>query len=280
MQAKAYRHLWGYPITSDATFRQIRDDGYIGIETGMPNIASVAAFGDALKRYGLEFIGQVYTAEFTKGHSVDEHLATLETEARKLLPLKPLLLNIHSGEDTWSLEQMHQYFRRAAKIEVEIGIPFAHETHRGRCLFHPAISRMLLSDHPEIKVVADLSHWVCVCERLLEDQGEAISLAAERALYVHTRIGYAQGPQVSDPRAEMYSAERAAHEGWWEIIFRSMRRRALPAFAFCPEFGPPPYLPVLPFTAMPVADLVSVCNWQAARIRELVNQWQAVFTID
>jgi hypothetical protein len=27
--------------------------------------------------------------------------------------------------------------------------------------------------------------------------------------------------------------------------------------------------------AMPVADLVSVCNWQAARIRELVNQWLA-----
>src|SRR6516165_1581548 len=35
MQIKVFRHLWGYPITSDATYRKIRDDGYTGIEVGL-----------------------------------------------------------------------------------------------------------------------------------------------------------------------------------------------------------------------------------------------------
>ena len=52
-----------------------------------------------------------------------------------------------------------------------------------------------------------------------------------------------------------------------------MQCRGLTAFLFCPEFGPPPYMPVLPFTGMPVADLPGIRNWQAQRIRELANLW-------
>lgn len=273
MEAKAYRHLWGYPITSDATFRAIRDAGYCGIEVGKFGIDAPGTFGDALRRHGLEFIAQVYTAEFSKGHSVDEHLASLESEVRKLLPLRPVLVNIHSGEDTWPLDEMHRYFREAAGLEKLSGVPWAHETHRGRCLFQPAVARLLMEEHPEIKLVADLSHWVCVCERLLEDCGDTIALAAERTLHVHARIGYSQGPQVSDPRCNQFAAERAAFEGWWHTMFQAMRRRGLPAFSFCPEYGPAPYLSLLPFTGVPVTDLDAVCRWQAERVRELVAGW-------
>jgi hypothetical protein len=231
-------------------------------------------FQQALREYGLQFIGQVYTAEFSKGHSVAEHLKSLEREVEKLLPLKPVLINVHSGEDTWSIDEMHEYFAAAAGIERRLRVPIAHETHRGRCLFHPTVTRLLLEAHAEIKIVADLSHWVCVCERLLEDQQAAIDLAAERTLHVHARIGYSQGPQVADPRCNSLAAERAAFESWWRTMYDSMRRRGLAAFSFCPEYGPPPYLPVLPFTGMPVADLPAVCNWQAERVRELVRQWE------
>ena len=273
MQAKAIRHLWGYPITSEDTFRQIRDDGYRGIETDMSGIKSPDAFCRAMKQYGLEFIGQVHTGQFTKGQTVDEHLKTLEVGVAKLLSLAPVLINAHSGEDTWTLDEMHAYFDGAAKLQKQLPVPLAHETHRGRCLFHPTIARLILEAHPEIQLVADVSHWVCVCERLLEDQESTISLAAERTVYVHTRIGYSQGPQVSDPRMEQANAERIAFESWWRTIYDAMRRRGLPAFLFCPEFGPPPYMPVLPFTGMPVADLPGICNWQAQRIRELADLW-------
>ena len=227
------------------------------------------------ERYGLVFIGQVYTAEFTKGHSVEEHLASLEAEVQKLLPLDPLLVNIHSGEDTWSLDEMHRYFRKALELERAGRIPWAHETHRGRCLFHPTVARTLLAAHPDLKLVADFSHWVCVCERLLEDQGAAIALAAERTVHLHARVGFSQGPQVSDPRSSQFTAERAAFEAWWQLVFEAMRKGGLPAFSFCPEYGPAPYLPRLPFTDMPVTDLDTICCWEAGQVRELVRTWQA-----
>jgi hypothetical protein len=264
METKAFRHLWGYPIVSPATFQTIRDAGYVGIETNFDSIADYPAFHEGLRKHGLEFIGQVHTAGFTKGHTADRHLSSLEAEVKKLLPLEPVLINIHSGEDTWPMEEMHAYFRGAVGLEERLGVPFAHETHRGRCLFHPALARILLEAHPEIKLVADLSHWVCVCERLLEDQRETL----DRTVYVHTRVGCAEGPQVSDPRDERYAAENEAFEGWWKMIYQSMKRRGLSAFSFCPEYGPPPYMTTLPFTGMPVADLEEVCNWQADRIRQ------------
>ena len=271
MEIKAFRHLWGYPITSEATFQKIRGDGYAGIEAGILAIENVGEFGRCLRRHGLEFIGQVYTAGFSKGHSVEEHLASLESEVQKLLPLNPLLLNIHSGEDTWSLDEMRRYFRKASELEKASGIAWAHETHRGRCLFHPTVAKTLLAEHPDLKVVADLSHWVCVCERLLEDQGDAIALVAQRTLHLHARVGFSQGPQVSDPRCEQFAPERAAFEGWWRLIFNAMHVRGLPAFLFCPEYGPAPYLTRLPFTGVPVTDLDVICRWEAGRVRELLR---------
>ena len=206
-EAKAFRHLWGYPITSDATYRQIREDGYDGIEFGLLASQRADDYRDALRQHGLEFIGQVYTAEFTKGHSVKEHLASLEAEVEKLLPLEPVLINAHSGEDTWTLAEMHDYFENAAKLQRRWSVPIAHETHRGRCLYHPTVTRLILEAHPEIQLVADLSHWVCVCERLLEDQPATVAQAAERTVHVHARMGYSQGPQVSDPRSDQFAAE-------------------------------------------------------------------------
>jgi len=269
MELKPFRHLWGYPIISAATFRAIRDAGYVGIEASMKSIDDPQDFQKGLDSNGLEFIGQVHTAEFTKGHTVERHLASLEGEVRRLLPLRPVLINVHSGEDTWPLDDMHAYFRGAAELEKKLGVRFAHETHRGRCLFHPTIGTILLEAHPEIKLVADLSHWVCVCERLLEDQQDTIALAADHTVHVHCRMGHAEAPQIADPRDDNYAAERQAFEGWWRLIYQSIERRGLPAFSFCPEYGPPPYMPTLPHTGSPLADLEQICNWQMERIRRL-----------
>ena len=41
----------------------------------------------------------------------------------------------------------------------------------------------------------DFSHWVCVCERLIEDQIDIVRQCAERCLHVHARVGYEEGPR-------------------------------------------------------------------------------------
>ena len=58
----------------------------------------------------------------------------------------------------------------------------------------------LLLRFPDLKLSCDLSHWVCITERLLTSEGEIIVLAAEHCLHGHARVGYENGPQVADPR--------------------------------------------------------------------------------
>jgi hypothetical protein len=41
----------------------------------------------------------------------------------------------------------------------------------------------------------------------------------------------------------------------------------------CPEFGPPPYLPTLPYSGKPVADLGEVCDWQRGRQASHFKAW-------
>jgi len=73
-----------------------------------------------------------------------------------------------------------------------------------------------------LKLNADLSHWCAAGERVFDDNdpefAEIIGLVAKHAHLVHARVGWAQGPQVPDPRVEAYSAEVAAHESWWDEI--------------------------------------------------------------
>ncbi len=70
--------------------------------------------------------------------------------------------------------------------------------------------------------------------------------------------------KISDWRfiAQIFSN---THEAWWDIIWNSQNQRRLPESTLAPEFGPPPYLPVLPYSQAPVADLADICDWMARR---------------
>lgn len=72
-------------------------------------------------------------------------------------------------------------------------------------------------------------------------------------------------PQVSDPRAPEWDLHLTTHERWWDIIWDSQKRRGIETSYLTPEFGPPPYMPTLPHTGVPVADLADICDWMARR---------------
>ena len=106
-----------------------------------------------------------------------------------------------------------------------------------------------------MKVVADFSHFVCVCERLLEDREGDLATIMTRAIHVHGRVGHEEGPQVSDPRAPEWAPHVERHFDWWTMMRKTARARGAESFTFTPEFGPPGYMQTLPFTRQPVADL-------------------------
>ena len=108
-------------------------------------------------------------------------------------------------------------------------MPVSHETHRQRYFATPWQTRHILRQFPDLRITCDFSHWVCVCERLLPDMGETISLAAQHCHHIHARVGFAEGPQVPDPSAPEYAADLAAHEAWWEEIWQSQSGADSPA---------------------------------------------------
>ena len=218
-----------------------------------------------LKHSGWPWIAQVFSRGFTPGGTVREHLDSLRRQIEDCLEHQPLFINAHSGSDTWSLAETEDFYGAALELEQRFGVTIAHETHRQRCFGNPWTTRSILERFPGLKLTCDFSHWVCVAERLLEDCGPIIQLAAQHCHHVHARVGYEEGPQVPDPRAPEWAGHVDAHERWWDTIWAWQRQHGFAVSTLTPEFGPAPYLHTLPFSQTPAGNLADICDWQARR---------------
>jgi hypothetical protein len=259
--------LWGVEISAGfhALADRCRRVGYAAVEAAPAYLPDANAFYRFVRDERLEWVADVYTDGFRPEGSVAEHLASLEQQLQNYAAHGPLLVNAHSGRDRWSPAQMEDFFGSALELEQRHGIAVCHETHRGRCLATPWAAEAMLARFPRLKLTADLSHWVCVTERLLEDFAPLLARVAAQTHHLHARVGHAHGPQVSDPRSPMWAKELAAHEAWWREIIRARAAAGQSRLSVTPEFGPPPYLTVNPATGRPLADQAEICDWMAAR---------------
>jgi hypothetical protein len=73
--------------------------------------------------------------------------------------------------------------------------------------------------------------------------------------HIHARVGFSEGPQVPNPAAPEWENVVNAHLVIWEKIIRNYLGNV---FTVTMEFGPPPYMPTIPFTNQPIAD-----QWEA-----------------
>jgi hypothetical protein len=80
-----------------------------------------------------------------------------------------------------------------------------------------------------------------------------VDLAISRAEHIHARIGHPEGPQVNDPRAPEWENAIKAHFSWWDKIIERKKQRG-EQMTILTEFGPPDYMPTLPYTQQPLAD--------------------------
>jgi sugar phosphate isomerase/epimerase len=265
------RHLWGVDLSAglDQHVEHWRNLGYEAIEAAWSELSS-PALRLLLQRHGMAAIAQVSSGSPASGDSGDvpRHLTVLRRQVEACSDLSPLFISVHGGSDAWSYTQAEDFYGGALELEQRAGIRLAHETHRGRYFNNPWATAAILRRFPALQLTCDFSHWVCVTERLLEDCGALIDLAARHCLHLHARVGYEEGPQVPDPRAPEWSQHLAAHEAWWDKIWAAQQSRGLPLSTLTPEFGPPPYLHTAPFTQTPVADLPAICDWMALRQRE------------
>jgi len=80
-----------------------------------------------------------------------------------------------------------------------------------------------------------------------------VALALGRADHIHARVGHPEGPQVNDPRAPEWDDAVKAHLGWWDAV-AGRKKSEGKMLTILTEFGPPHYLPALPYTQQPVAS--------------------------
>ena len=201
--------------------------------------------------YGLRLIGQI----LTQGQTYQDHIKSLETQFEFALQCGVALINSHTGRDIFSFDENVQIFRRVTQLSQSSGIPILIETHRGRPTYSAIETRKYLEAVPQLRLTADFSHWMVVHESGLEDQRENLELAIARVDYIHARVGYAEGPQIPDPRAPEWQQAVATHLRLWQEIIDQQKSNGKENLYITPEFGPPAYMHTMPFTNEPVGDV-------------------------
>jgi hypothetical protein len=271
MKLECYRNLWGMLGPRHELVEKLEVAGYSGVEAVLfnENVAHELKMCLSGRRLALKAV------IWTNGRTVEEQLLSFRSGLDRALALEPQSISVIGGYDGWSDDDACRYFEAVLKLEVSTGFAFPHETHRNSILFHPGITLRLLSKFPELKLICDFSHWVLTCERLLDDQLEVVRRSAQRAVHLHARVGTEQSPQLADLRSPEAEPYRNAFERWWEIIWEEQARRGLEVSTFCPELGPPPYQPTLPYTGQPIADLVEQVEWQRQRQTSRFATWWA-----
>jgi sugar phosphate isomerase/epimerase len=241
---------WGFRGTTMQWAEKSKSEGYDGVELwAMSDAKAKDEFQTAMSKNGLNygFLAGGSSADFSK--HFDEFAAMLETG----LAMKPLYINCHSGKDYFTADQAQKFFDLTSKRAKESGIPIYHETHRGRLCFAAHITRQFLEKNPDMRLTLDISHWCNVHESLLDDQKETVALALSRTSHIHSRVGHAEGPQVSDPRAPEWETAVKKHLAWWDTVVENATKTTQ-KMTILTEFGPPDYLWTLPYTRQPVAD--------------------------
>lgn len=244
---------WGSKGLPPAEFvRRVAEEGYDGIEIGFDDGDSRdECIPELARQAGLVVVTQHFA---TFAPDVDVHCREFRERLLRAASFGPLFVNSQTGRDLFNLGQNTLVFDVAARVADETGIPVYHETHRARCLHTPWRTVELLRARPEARLVFDMSHWCNVCETLLDDQADTIASIVPSVEHIHARVGHAQGPQVSDPRAPEWQDALDAHLKWWDRIIAAKRDAGAAQLTVTPEFGPPPYFPTLPWTQAPVAS--------------------------
>ncbi len=250
------------------TFERIKAAGYDGIEAVVTE-DEADEFCALVKQHELLFIG-LY-ADIIPGRLHDGTLEHYQKKIEFLASLNPVFINTQTGKDSYTLAENATLIEVANAISDRSGIPIFHELHRGKFSFCPQMTLPMFDRFPELKMTADISHWVTVSESYLEDYPEAIDALINRTAHIHARVGFTEGPQVPDPRAPEWSFAVAHHLAWWDRMVAHQRASGQSLITISPEFGPYPYMPSLPFENQPVADQWAINLYMKTLLSERYN---------
>jgi hypothetical protein len=254
MEIKYICTRWGSDqIPVNLFVEKAMEAGYDGVETNVPADKNfVSLLMKAVEKHKAVLVAQQWIQPAKE--SVEQYRKKLTENLHLLVSLSPVFINSHTGKDYFSFEDNSSLIKTCQGIEEKTGVKILHETHRGKFSYHAASLLPYLERYPDLHITADFSHFCAVSESLLEDQEEILSKIIPASRYIHARVGYSQAAQVNHPFAPEWESTLNRHVGWWQSMVDFATERGEKTFYICPEFGPAPYMPALPFTRQPISD--------------------------
>lgn len=241
---------WGFIGSLESFCQSARDAGYDGIEVGIPGSKEEQ---DLLFKTAEDYDLKVGFLLSISEYNFQEHYTQYKKTIDQAVKLNPLFINCHSGRDYFSFEENRRLIDYSIQLSKSTGIEIYQETHRSRILFAAHITRRFIEEIPDLRLTLDISHWCNVHESLLQNQPENVNLALSRTDHVHARVGHREGPQVTDPRAPEWEQEVETHFSWWDEVVKQKIKDSRP-LTITTEFGPPAYMPAVPYTGSPLAN--------------------------
>jgi sugar phosphate isomerase/epimerase len=314
MKLEVYRTMWGVidetdgklahsPVhTLDEACAEVSKLGYNGIEIPYKCTLHYGKdnFKNTLKKYGLKCTIMVftdgvvcpgagvlwggpypgYTAPTEPGATdkdaiIKQHIAVFKEQVEGAQEYNPVRVVCHPLKDYHTVKMAEQFFTEALRWEKEKGYIVCHETHRKRFMYSPWVARDFVPKFPDMKMTADLSHWVNVAETNCDDPDltQVIEDIAPQVHHTHCRVGYDHGPQVPDPRAPEWLPYMEGHERWWDVIWKAQAAKGMEVTTMIAEHGPPNYQQTMTYSREPLAHIWDINHWiclrRQARFAEL-----------
>lgn len=271
MDIKYFCPHWGSKHLDFNEFTiNVKNSGYDGVEMSLPlDLKEKESILKAFHDQGLSYIAQHWETVTTDFH---EHKREYRERLENLATANPLFINSQTGKDFFTFEQNSELISIASDVSKQYNVKIIHETHRGKFSFAAHITSGYLKEIPNLRLTLDISHWCNVAESFLENQQDNIDLAISRADHIHARVGFPQGPQVTDPRVPEWREAVNIHLGWWKRIIERNRAEGKSVFTITSEFGPFPYMTIQPFTQQPITNQWDVNVYMMTMLKSVFSE--------
>jgi hypothetical protein len=272
-QLRVYQSMWamerrrpdGLEWSLEQKLAMIRDAGFDGAGVRFFDrdyAREVTAF---LREHGMSWQAQCYPRSVDELKPIIEHVQEFGADH----------INLQADVRPYTLDECTPYIEGWLRLADDAGIALHIETHRDRMTTDLFFTLQLLDRFPDLRLTADLSHYVVGREFAwpISDENHALMhRIIDNAWGFHGRVASREQIQLqlAFPQHRQWLA---LFMQWWEYGFRSWRRRA-PAdgvLTFLCELGPPEY-------AMTGADGYELSDrWQeAGAMKDSVRAlWQA-----
>jgi hypothetical protein len=240
-----YQSLWGMEIRSphrperskEETFAMIREAGFHGACTdpGVEDLAKYRKFAHLFELNGLGCMVNAFP-------STPDEMAPLLDFA---VEMKACMVNVISGVMPIKPEDAVDDVRRWIGEAADRDMPLLFETHRDGLLNDMYFTLQLMDLIPEMRLCADLSHFVVDRELrspIPERDQAYISSILLRSDCFQGRVANREQVQIqiNFPQHQVWVE---IFKGWWKEGMRAWRQRNADdaTLVFLCELGPPPY---------------------------------------